>query len=92
VLQISSRREANRDLTRPMFNENLRLLFLELEDLPHQDTLMRLLDRIEVDQIEAAQIELVKQLIRKKKLQRYLIEGCYPIAFDGTQKMVRKVA
>ena len=29
--------------------------------------------------------------MRKKKLQRYLIEGCYPIAFDGTQKMVRKV-
>jgi len=91
VLQVSSRREANRELTRPMFKENLRLLFPELEDLPHQDTLMRLLDRIEVDQIEAAQIELVQQLMRKKKFQRYMIEGCYPIAFDGTQKMVRKV-
>lgn len=55
VLQMSSRREANRDFTRPMFKENLRLLFPELEDLPHQDTLMRLLDRIDVDQIEAAQ-------------------------------------
>jgi len=91
VLQVSSRREANRELTRPMFKENLKLLFPELEDLPHQDTLMRLLDRIEVDQIEAAQIELVQQLMRKKKFQRYLIDGCYPIAFDGTQKMVRKV-
>jgi hypothetical protein len=91
VLQMSSRREANRNLTRPMFKENLRLLFPELEDLPHQDTLMRLLDRIDVNQIEAALIELVQQLMRKKKLQRYLIEGCYPIAFDGTQKMVRKV-
>jgi len=89
VLQMSSRREANRELTRPMFKENLRLLFPELEDLPHQDTLMRLLDRIEVDQIEAIQIELVRQLMRKKKFQRYLIDGCYPIAFDGTQKMVR---
>ena len=74
-----------------MCKENLRLLFPELADLPHQDTLMRLLDRIEVDQIEAIQIDLVRQLMRKKKLQRYLIEGCYPIAFDGTQKMVRKV-
>jgi len=92
VLQVSSRREANRELTRPMFKENLRLLFPELEDLPHQDTLMRLLDRIEVDQIEVAQIELVQQLMRKKKFQRYLIDGCYPIAFDGTQKMIRKVA
>ena len=91
VLQMSSRREANRELTRPMFKENLRVLFPELEDLPHQDTLMRLLDRIEVSQIEAIQIELVRQLMRKKKFQRYLINGCYPIAFDGTQKMVRKV-
>jgi len=92
VLQVSSRREANRELTRPMFKENLRLLFPELEALPHQDTLMRLLERIEVDQIEAAQIELVQQLLRKKKFQRYQIDGCYPIAFDGTQKMVRKLA
>ncbi len=72
VLQMSSRREANRDLTRPMFKENLRLLFPELKDLPHQDTLMRLLDRIEVDQIEAAQIELVQQLMRKKKASALL--------------------
>jgi len=34
VLQVSSRREANRELTRPMFKENLKLLFPELEDLP----------------------------------------------------------
>ncbi len=91
VLQMSSRREANRELTRPMFKENLMFLFPELEDMPHQVTLMRLLDRIEVDQIEAAQIELVQQLMRKKKFKRYMIQGCYPIAFDGTQKMVRKV-
>ena len=37
VLQMGSRREANRELTRPMFKENLKLLFPELEDLPHQD-------------------------------------------------------
>lgn len=92
VLQVASRREANRELTRPQFKENLMRLFPELEDLPHQDTLMRLLDRIEIDQIEAVQIDLVQQLMRKKKLQRYLIEGCYPIAFDGTQKMVRQLA
>jgi hypothetical protein len=91
VLQMSSRREANREMTRPMFKENLRLLFPELADLPHQDTLMRLLDRIDIEQIEAIQIKLVQQLMRTKKLQRYLINGCYPIAFDGTQKMIRNV-
>lgn len=89
VLQMSSRREANRNMTRPMFMENLRLVFPELESLPHQDTLMRLLCEIEVDQIERAHIELVKRLIRKKKFQRYLINRCYPISMDGSQKLVR---
>jgi len=91
VLQMSSCREANREMSRPQFKENLKLLFPELEALPHHDTLTRLLDRIEVAQIESIQVELVRDLMRKKRLQRYLIEGCYPIAFDGTQKMVRKL-
>ena len=86
VLQMSSRREANREMSRPMFKENLMLLFPDLETIAHHDTLMRLLDRIDVEQIQEAQIALVRSLIRKKKFQRFLIEGYYPIAIDGTQK------
>ena len=41
VYQMSSRREANRKMTRPMFIENLQLLFPELESIPHHDTLIR---------------------------------------------------
>ncbi|MFH1075658.1 MAG: transposase family protein [Pseudomonadota bacterium] len=89
VFQMASRRQANRKMTRPMFMENLKLVFPELENLPHHDTLMRLLSEIDVGQIERTHIELVKQLIRKKKFQRYLINGCYPIAMDGSQKLVR---
>ena len=67
VFQMSSRREANREMTRPMFMENLKLLFPELEDLPHNDTLMRLLARIDVKEIEDANIlgrdELIKEMI-----------------------------
>ncbi|MDI6773459.1 MAG: transposase family protein [bacterium] len=86
VSQLASRRQANRQLTRPQLLENLRLFFPELESCPHQDTLNRLLAGIDVDQIEAAHVELVQRLIRKKKFYRYLIQNCYPIAFDGTQK------
>src|SRR5207237_1098531 len=43
VYQMSSRREANREMSLPQFWGNLRLLFPELESLPHQDTLARLL-------------------------------------------------
>ena len=87
VFQLSSRRQANSHMTQPQFKENLRLLFPELNDLPHADTLFRLLSTIDVDQIEQALVELIKRLIAKKKFNRYLINNCYPIAIDGTQKM-----
>ena len=87
VLHYSSRREANTEITRPMFEQNLRLLFPELDSLPHADTLFRLLTKIEVSQIEQAHIDLVKRLIRKKKFAAYRINNCYPIAIDGTQKL-----
>lgn len=87
VFQLSSRREANREMTQPQFKENLRMLFPELNDLPHADSLFRLLSTIDTDQIEQTLVELIKRLIKKKKFTRYLINNCYPIAIDGTQKM-----
>jgi hypothetical protein len=89
AFQMSSRREANREMTRPMFEENLRGLFPDLEELPHADTLARLLARIEVTEIEQAHLDMIHHLMRNKKFQKYLIRGCYPIAVDGTQKLSR---
>ncbi len=87
VLQMSSRREANETMTRPMFLENLKLFLPELESLPHCDTLARLLEKIDVHEIEKAHFDLVGDLIRKKKFARYLIKGRYPVAVDGTGKL-----
>ena len=89
TFQMSSRRQANREMTRPMFEENLRGLFPELEKLPHADTLARLLARIDVTQIEQAHLDMIERLIRNKKFRKYLIRGCYPVAVDGTQKLTR---
>jgi len=89
VLQMSSRRQVNKEMTRPVFIENLRMLFPEIEDIPHGDTLMRLLAKIDVGQIGKTQIDLVRSLIRKKKFRRYLINGQYPVVIDGTQKFSR---
>ena len=58
VLQMSSRREANRELTRPQFVENLKTLFPELETLPHGDTVNRVLAEIDVENIQQTHIEL----------------------------------
>ncbi len=87
--QMTSRREATRVMTRPMFMDNLRSLFPELEALPHHDTLARLLAMIDVTDLEQAHIEMIRHLIRSKKFLRYLIAGGHPIAIDGTQKFKR---
>ena len=89
VFQFASRREVNLEMTRAQFKANLRLLFPELETLPHADTLFRLLRDIDVQSIEQAHIELVGRLIRGKKFRRYLINNCYPVAIDGSQKFAR---
>jgi hypothetical protein len=91
VFQMASRREAHRQMSLPMFQQNLRLLFPELDSLPHHDTLYRLLARIEVEEIEATLIELIQRFIRKKKFYRYLVSNCYPVAIDGSQKLAGDV-
>jgi len=88
VLQMSSRREANDELTWPQFEGNLLMLFPDLKTLPHADTLFRLLRGLgeNVMEIERAMIDLVEKLIRQKKFRSYLINNCFPIAFDGSRK------
>ncbi len=87
VLQYGSRRAANAEVTRPMFEHNLRLLFPQLTNLPHSDTLFRLLCCIDAGEIEQAHIALINHLIRNKKFTRHLINNCFPLGIDGTQKI-----
>jgi hypothetical protein len=85
VLQMASRRETNRELSRPAFLATVQ----ELEPLPHADTHHRLLSEIDVSQLEHAHVAVIRRLIGHKKFRRSLIAHCYPIAIDGTQKRVR---
>ena len=88
VFQMASRREANRELSGPVLLEHLRQYFPELEKLPHQDTLHRLLAKIEVEKIQDLHLQMIRRLIRNKKFNRFLIKDHYPVAIDGTQKLV----
>lgn len=90
VLQTGSRRKTNEALSAPAMKEQLLQLFPELASIPHHDTLCRLLSAIDVDRIEETQLQLVRSLIREKKFAEHLIEDCYAIAIDGTQKLVRR--
>ncbi len=89
VFQMASRREANQVMSRPAFFGTLKLLFPELETMPHSDTLERLLARIDIQKIELLIVEIFTSFTRKKKFVKFLISKCYPIAVDGTQKSVR---
>lgn len=90
VYQMTSRREANRKITMPQFMKNLKIIFPELESLPHCDTLNRILKEIEVEKIQNTHIKLVKELIKNKKFKRYMTGYKYMIAIDGTQKFLRE--
>jgi hypothetical protein len=88
VFQKASRRQANEQLTTPTFMDNMRLFFPDLESLPHHDTVKRFLEKIDIKDLEAFLAGLINDFIRSKKFQNYLIDKCYPIAIDGTQKHV----
>ncbi len=90
VFHVASRREANRELTGTVLLEHLRQLFPELKKLPHQDTVNRVLAMIEVEKLQELHMEMIRRLVRNKKFDRFLINGLYPVAVDGTQKLVSK--
>ena len=74
IFQLSSRREMNRELTRPVVFEQLKKLFPELETIPHADTLARALEKIDPASIEAIHMSLIRELIKKKKFKKLLIQ------------------
>ena len=67
----------------------MRKIFPELDSIPHADTLARILEKINPKEIEDVHIELIKELIHKKKFKKLLIYGCLPISVDGAQKLFR---
>ena len=89
VCQAGSRREANRQMSKPIFWENIKAMFPEFDSMPHADTLARLLERIEVEQIQECLVELLRDLMRRKKFRSHLINKRYLVAVDGTQKFYR---
>jgi hypothetical protein len=88
VFQMPSRRETNQEMTGPRLLKHLQAVFPELTDMPHQDTLCRLLEKMDVDQIEIAYIDMLRHLIYKKKFKNLLHQKRYLVAVDGTQKYV----
>jgi hypothetical protein len=89
VFQVTSRRQANRELTRPLFWDLFQEVFPEVDSIPHADTVNRLLERIDPSELEQTLLQTVKQLLRSGRLDALMVEKQYVIVIDGTQKFVR---
>ncbi len=87
--QCASRREANRELSRPGVLEALRSVFPDLDSVPHMDTLARLLEELPAEKIEEVLGETVRQLLRKLRALR--VDKRYVVAIDGTRKFTRDI-
>ena len=92
LFRLPSRKEINLSLARPKFFENIQTLIPEIDSSPHSDTVARVLERIEPEEIQEAHIKMLKKLIKNKKFIRLLIDGELPISIDGVEKIKRKGA
>lgn len=90
IFRLSSRREVNRELCGALIFEQMKRIFPELDSIPHADTLVRLLERMDTKKIEEIHISLINDLIKRKKFTKLLIQGCLPITIDGSQKLYRQ--
>lgn len=90
IFRLSSRREMNRELSGALIVEHMKRIFPELGSVPHADTLVRFLGRMDSKKIEEIHISLISGLIKKKKFSKLLIHGCLPITIDGSQKLYRQ--
>jgi hypothetical protein len=88
VYNMSSLRSANKEMSVPIFFENMKTMFPEFQTMPHADTLSRLLEKITVVE-EESMLALFEELIKKKKFRNHLIDKRYVLAIDGTQKFMR---
>lgn len=61
------------------------LLEVELEELPHYDTINNVFERIDIEQLRGIQKYMVQRLIRSKMFDKYRYKGKYfQIVIDGT--------
>jgi hypothetical protein len=89
LFRFPSRKQANLELTEPLFCRNIQALFPEINSCPHGDTVANVMEKINPMEIQKTHIKMIKDLIKSKKFKQLLIEGNLPITFDGVEKIKR---
>ena len=85
----TSRWAANRELARTSLLALVEEFVPGTEDMPHADTLARLLRGIDVEAIDRCFEELIRDFIKSNAFQE-LNPGRFLVAVDGTQKFSRR--
>lgn len=85
LLKRDSRRQINYDFTSEQFVRNLSFLVKEnLARVPHGDTVADLLEDFDYWELYNFRTQLIKQLIQRKCLAKFRLNGYYLIGLDGT--------
>ncbi len=86
MCEIKSMHELTREFNRDEAIKNIaQICGLELEEIPHCDTINDVFKNIKVSEIEEIRKYMIVKMIRSKMLERYKIRGkYYHIIVDGT--------
>ena len=83
---IKSMRETTKVFNTEETIQNIaNLLEIELEEIPHYDTINEVFEKLEIDELRKIQKYMVQKLIRSKMFDKYRYKGkYYQIVVDGT--------
>lgn len=86
MCEIKSMNELSREFNTEEAIENIaRICGLELEEIPHSDTINDVFRNVEVSEIEKIRKYMIVKMIRNKMLEKYKIRGqYYHVIVDGT--------
>lgn len=86
MCEIKSMNELSREFNTEETIKNIaQICGLELDEIPHHDTINDVFETIEISELEEIRRYMIKRLIRSKMLEKYKIRGkYYHIVIDGT--------
>ena len=86
---IKSMRETTEKLDTEETIKNIgNILEIELEEIPHYDTINKVFEKINIEELRKIQKYMVNRLIRSKMFDKYRFKGKYfQIVIDGTNMM-----
>ena len=92
ICSIKSMNEISREFNTEEAIKNIgKICGLELEEIPHHDTISDVLEKVEIEELEKINKYIVNRLIRSKMLDKYRIRGKYfQVIVDGTSLAVSK--